>query len=174
MLPGFIVAVHCCYCTIVQFGCTIVQFGCSRAHKKTFLLRDLLHHIIMTSQTTRMVNEENNNNHNLQPGRRKPLTQYDRWCDSIKQNVGKTLFSDIQFITHEKHEKLGSDWQREVCELINCPVDQQEVFWKERGMAEARRALNKRRQNTSNAMKKVFLGKEGGSAMEDVVSFVEG
>jgi hypothetical protein len=121
-----------------------------------------------------MVNEENNNNHNLQPGRRKPLTQYDRWCDSIKQNVGKTLFSDIQFITHEKHEKLGSDWQREVCELINCPVDQQEVFWKERGMAEARRALNKRRQNTSNAMKKVFLGKEGGSAMEDVVSFVEG
>ncbi len=130
---------------------------------------------MMTSQTTRMVNEKNNNNHNLQPGQQKPLTQYDRWCDSIKQNVGKTLlFSDIQFIvTHEKHERIGSDWQREVCELILCPVDQQDVFWKERGMAEARKALNKRRQNTNNAMKKLFLGKDG-SAMEEVVSCVEG
>jgi hypothetical protein len=130
----------------------------------------------MTSQTTRMVNEENNNNnHNLVPGQRKPLTQYDRWCDSIKQNVGKTLFRDIQFITHEKHERFGSDWQRrEVCELILRPVDQQEVFWKERGMAEARKALNKRRQqNTNNAMKILFLGKDG-SAMEEVVSCVEG
>jgi hypothetical protein len=115
-----------------------------------------------------MVNEENhNNNNNLQPGQRKPLTQYERWCDSIKQNVGKTLFSDIQFITHEKHERFGSDWQREVCELILCPLDQQEICWKEKGMAEARKALNKRRQNTSNAMKKVFLGKDG-SAMGEV------
>ncbi len=89
--------------------------------------------------------------------------------------MGKTLFSDIQFITHEKHERFGSaDWQREVCELILCPVDQQEVFWKEREMAEARKALNKRRQNTSNAMKKVFLGKEDGSAVEEVVTCVEG
>jgi hypothetical protein len=49
--------------------------------------------------------------------------------------------------------------------LINCcPIEKQEVFWKEKVMAEAHKALNKtRRQNTNNAMKNLFLGTKDGS-----------
>jgi hypothetical protein len=42
---------------------------------------------------------------------------------------------------------------------------EQEHFWRDKGMAEARKALNKRRQNTNNAMKKVFLGKDGSASV---------
>jgi hypothetical protein len=68
----------------------------------------------MTTPTARLNAEENNNNPNV-PGQRQPLSEHAHRCDSIRSNMGKTLFSDIQFITHEKHERFGSDWQREVC-----------------------------------------------------------
>ncbi len=50
------------------------------------------------------------------------------------------------------------------------PIEEkQEFFWKEKkGMAEAHKALNKRRQNTNNAIKKVFLLGKDGSARGEV------
>jgi hypothetical protein len=104
----------CCPGSLLLFivvAAPLFSLVAAGAHKKHSYSRTFI--IIMTP-TARMVNEENhNNNNNLQPGQHKPLTQYQRWCDSIKSNVGKTLFSDIQFITHEKYERFGSDWQRE-------------------------------------------------------------
>ncbi len=95
-----------------------------------------------------------------------PLTNEQNRVNSIKTSVGKNLFNDIQFITSDKAERFGSDWQREVCRLLSCPPEDQERFWREKGMAEARKALNKRRQNTNNAMEKVFLGKDGSARGE--------
>jgi hypothetical protein len=102
---------------------------------------------------------------NNQFGQQEPLTDEQSWVNSIKTSVGKKLFNDIQFLSCDKAERFGSDWQREVCRLVSCPAEEQERFWRDKEMPEARKALNKRRQNTNNAMKKVFLGKDGSAGV---------
>jgi hypothetical protein len=63
-------------------------------------------------------------------------------------------------ITCDEDEKFGSMWQKLLCrKLPGCPIEKQELFWKTKGMAEARKALNRKRRNTNNAMKREFVGK---------------
>jgi hypothetical protein len=87
------------------------------------------------------------------------------WLVAIRHNVGKHLFGNIQFITCEEDEKFGSSmWQKLVCpnKLPGrcCPIEKHELFWKTKGMTEARKALNRKRQNTNNAMKREVVGKQ--------------
>jgi hypothetical protein len=83
------------------------------------------------------------------------------WSVAIRHNVGKHLFGNIQFITCDEDEKFGSMWQKLLCrnKLPGCPIEKHELIWKAKGMAEARKALNRKRQNTNNAMKREFVGK---------------
>jgi hypothetical protein len=84
----------------------------------------------------------NNNNTQL---RRRNLKVMRRFV-ATRQKVGKhLLFGNIQFITCEEDEKFGSVWQKLLC-AVSC-----ELFWKTKGMTEARKALNRKRQNTNNA-----------------------
>ncbi len=62
---------------------------------------------------------------NNQFGQQEPLTDEQSWVNSIKTSVGKKLFNDIQFLSNDKAERLGSDWQREVCRLVSCPAEEQ-------------------------------------------------
>jgi hypothetical protein len=99
------------------------------------------------------------NNNNTQGGE-DPEGDEEVWVATIKQRVGKQLFGNIQFITCEEDEKYGSVWQKLLCrKLPGCPIEKQELFWKTKGMTEARKALNRKRQNTNNAMKREFIGK---------------
>ena len=81
------------------------------------------------------------------------------YVTGIRSVVGKQLFDTIQFITSEKQEMFGSPWQKQVCAKVGVLQHHQELFWKRKGMQEARRSLNRRRQNTTTAMKKHFLSK---------------
>ena len=99
----------------------------------------------------------NNNNTQLEE---EPQGDEEIWLGAIRQKVGKHLFRNIQFITCEEDEKFGSVWQKLLCrQLPGCPIEKQELFWKTKGMTEARKALNRKRQNTNNAMKREFIGK---------------
>jgi hypothetical protein len=84
------------------------------------------------------------------------------WCDAIIRVVGKNLFDCIQFITSPEDEMYGSDFQKLVCSQAGVDKDVAEEFWNRRedgGMMTARKSLNRRRMNTTNAMKKKFMGK---------------
>jgi hypothetical protein len=85
--------------------------------------------------------------------------QENNWVTVIGGVVGKELFDAIQFIACKEDEMYGSDWQLEVCDRVGVCEKYQKLFWKNKGMQEARKALNRRRQNTTNSMKKQFLGK---------------
>ena len=100
------------------------------------------------------------NNNNTQMLEEEPEGDEEIWLGAIRQKVGKHLFGNIQFITCEEDEKFGSVWQKLLCrQLPGCPIEKQELFWKTKGMTEARKALNRKRQNTNNAMKREFIGK---------------
>ena len=83
----------------------------------------------------------------------------DCWCSVIRTVVGKHVFDVCQFITCKEDEMFGSEWQQEVCSKARVKKKYQELFWRKKGMREARKPLNRRRQNTTNSMKKPFLGK---------------
>jgi hypothetical protein len=84
------------------------------------------------------------------------------WCDVIIRMVGRQFFNGIQFITSAEDEKYGSPFQQLVCKRAGVDPNVAEEFWNRRvdgGMMNARASLNRRRMNTTNAMKKKFLGK---------------
>ena len=84
----------------------------------------------------------------------------ERWLEGIKSAVNKHMFNHVQFICCEQDEEYGSGWQRMICKKIGAADDSNtEVFWNNKGMAEARKLLNRRRQNTNIAMKRLFVGK---------------
>ena len=83
----------------------------------------------------------------------------DCWCSVTRTVVGKHIFDVCQFITCKEDEMYGSEWQQQVCSKAKVDKEYEELFWKKKGMQEARKALNRRRQNTTNSMKKQFLGK---------------
>ena len=83
----------------------------------------------------------------------------ENWLASIRNVVGKHFLDKFQFLTSTKDEMFGSEWQKQVCEKVGVGAEHQQVFWKRKGMQEARKSLNRRRQNTTTAMKKHFLGK---------------
>ena len=76
---------------------------------------------------------------------------------AVRSAVSKNTFKNQQFITCNDDECFGTPWQKEVCHVaqVNKYVQQ---FWNTKGMAEARTAMNRRRQNTATAMKKTFMG----------------
>jgi len=81
------------------------------------------------------------------------------WGSGIIKNCARHNFNVIQFLNSPDVEEVGSDWQKLVCSQLGVPEDVAERFWKEKGRAAARRAISRRRGNTSNAMKKKFKGK---------------
>jgi hypothetical protein len=83
------------------------------------------------------------------------------WLEGIKKAVNRHLFDHVQFICDDESEQYGSGWQKQICKrtrISDAGEDVTETFWNNKGMAEARRVLNRRRQNTNTAMKRVFLG----------------
>ena len=68
-----------------------------------------------------------------------------RWIDGIKSAVNKHMFDHVQFICDEEDEEYGSDWQEMICKKIGAPAKNNitEVFWNNKGMAEARKLLNR-------------------------------
>lgn len=80
------------------------------------------------------------------------------WKISITTAVRLTLFDERQFLSCEKQEVFGSDWQKKVCNKSSVPKVYQQPFWNRVGKVEARKTLNKRRQTCTNAMKKTFIG----------------
>ena len=82
------------------------------------------------------------------------------WVAGISKNCARHNFNFIQFLNSPDLEAVGSVWQKLVCKQVNVPQDVAEKFWKEKGRAAARKAISRRRSNTSNAMKKKFKGKE--------------
>jgi len=83
------------------------------------------------------------------------------WDGGIRKNVGKKFFGVIQFILSDEDEEYGSDWQKLVCKELMVPDYECERFWNECGKKTARTTINRRRQNTTMAMKKRFIGKVG-------------
>jgi hypothetical protein len=84
------------------------------------------------------------------------------WVQLAMKAVSKDLFDDVQFITGDEQECFGSEWQQEVCEKATVNYYGKayaEAFWNRKGRVLARKALNRRRQNTNTAMKRIFLGK---------------
>jgi hypothetical protein len=85
------------------------------------------------------------------------------WCTTGRDRVSKELFDDMQFITCDEQESYGSEWQQEVCERAGINqhgMDYVKAFWQRKGRVLARKTLNRRRQNTNTAMKRMFLGKQ--------------
>jgi hypothetical protein len=85
------------------------------------------------------------------------------WCTTVRDRVSKELFDDMQFITCDEQESYGSEWQQEVCERAGINqhgMDYVKAFWQRKGRVLARKTLNRRRQNTNTAMKRMFLGKQ--------------
>lgn len=83
------------------------------------------------------------------------------WCSRILGLVSKQFFNSIQFITDHEEEAYGSYFQFLVCQKAEVDPKYAEQFWNRKlngGMVTARAALNRRRMNTTNAMKKKFLG----------------
>jgi len=80
------------------------------------------------------------------------------WCDILPKRVSNDLFQYLPFVTKE-HETFGSEWQQLVCAKVGVPPECQKRFWGERGMNLARRAVNRRRNTTTTAMKNKFIGK---------------
>ena len=79
------------------------------------------------------------------------------WCDILPKRVSNDLFQYLPFVTKE-HETFGSEWQQLVCDELGVPTECQKRFWGERGMNQARRAVNRRRNTTTTAMKNKFIG----------------
>ena len=85
----------------------------------------------------------------------------EHWCENIIRSIGKKIFNGIQFITRAEHEAFGSPFQYLVCKEAGVDPVVAERFWNRKkfgGLVTARAALNRRRMNTTNAMKKKFLG----------------
>jgi hypothetical protein len=80
------------------------------------------------------------------------------WSVGIRKNVGKRYFSYMQFVDQQE-ERVGGNWQRLVCEAVGVPESIRDRFWLDVGKKVARSTINRRRQNTTNAMKKRFEGK---------------
>ena len=81
------------------------------------------------------------------------------WCDAIGL-AGKKFFNGIQFLVSKRDEEFGSPWQVIVCDTIAVPEEDQEEFWYrsgEGGRAKARKTLNTRRTNVTNAIKAKFF-----------------
>jgi G:T-mismatch repair DNA endonuclease (very short patch repair protein) len=87
------------------------------------------------------------------------------WLAGISKNCARHNFNFVQFIDNEEDEKVGSTWQKLVCEQLNVPDSDAEKFWLQKGRAAARKAISRRRSNTANAMKKKFKGKPGYDTM---------
>jgi hypothetical protein len=84
----------------------------------------------------------------------------EHWCTAISTTVYKQCFYSKQLIVDEDEEAFGSDWQKVVCAKAEVDPKRAEEFWEEKkGKSTARDALNNKRSNTTNAMKKVFLSK---------------
>ena len=77
-----------------------------------------------------------------------------------QQKCARHNFNFIQFLNNTDIEDVGSVWQKLVCKQVNVPEDVTETLWREKGREAARKAISRRRGNTSNAMKKKFKGKE--------------
>ena len=82
---------------------------------------------------------------------------------SVKNMITGTMFPKFcQFINSETDEVFGSDWQKSVCFGIDKSLgggDGLEQYWENVGMKEARRVLNNKRNNATQAMKKCFKSK---------------
>jgi|JI9StandDraft_2_1071091.scaffolds.fasta_scaffold525755_2 hypothetical protein len=79
---------------------------------------------------------------------------------TVRSVVSKYVFNDQQFISCNEHECFGSPWQKEVCQRANVQEKHAKAFWNKKGMVQARVSLNRKRQNTTTAMKKHFWGKK--------------
>jgi hypothetical protein len=83
------------------------------------------------------------------------------WKSLIKTHKVKNFFM-TQMIVCANQEKWGSTWQEIICRDLEVPEECSERFWEEGGgRAEARQVINDKRNNSSSAMKKVFMGKSG-------------
>jgi hypothetical protein len=80
------------------------------------------------------------------------------WSVGLRKNVGKRYFSYMQFVDQQE-ERIGGNWQKLVCETVGVPESIRDRFWLDIGKKVARSTINRRRQNTTNAMKKRFQGK---------------
>ena len=72
------------------------------------------------------------------------------------------MFNGIQFLVNKRDEEFGSPWQVIVCDICEVPDEDQEEFWyraAEGGRAKARKTLNTRRTNVTNAIKAKFFSK---------------
>lgn len=80
-----------------------------------------------------------------------------QWTVSVKVNA-KTFFNGVQFITHDKDEEFGSDWQRLICKKCGIPDRHQEEYWNrpKGGKATARKIVNNRKMNVTRRMGEEF------------------
>lgn len=80
---------------------------------------------------------------------------------AVKQMITGTVFPRFcQFISNEKDEMFGSDWQKSVCCAIGKGFSEEalEEYWESTGKKEARRVLNNKRNNATQTLKKKFIG----------------
>ena len=152
-LPGFLLVVPA-----VTYKNTTTQNTAREAHNNANGNRNII--------TTTMSRSSTTANHPQPAGQASSYCQKhyeeheDVWVGLVKNAVSKQLFDDVQFITCDRHEVYGSEWQKAVCAKLPAVTGEYaETFWKRKGMTEARKALNRRRQNTNTAMKRTFLGK---------------
>jgi hypothetical protein len=83
------------------------------------------------------------------------------WLALLRMEVTKTLFPRMQFTPSQMDEDYGSAWQRACCHRAKVPNKFRQKFWSQSGMRTARMLLNRRRQNTTLAMKTQFKSKRG-------------
>jgi hypothetical protein len=81
------------------------------------------------------------------------------WISLIRGTICKQFWHMKQFHFVAGDDCMGSTWQRQVCDWAKIPKAHVNRFWNKTGQQSARKQIRLRRQNTTNAMKKVFLGK---------------
>ena len=124
----------------------------------------------MTDNSSTSSNSTNYHNVHWQQGLHngKYESNTELWLAGISKNCARHNFNFVQFIDNEEDEKVGSTWQKLVCQQLNVPESDANKFWLEKGRAAARQAISRRRSNTGNAMKKKFKGKSWYSTMHSV------
>jgi hypothetical protein len=85
------------------------------------------------------------------------------WCKRIKAQGATEFFYVRQFFSCKEDEQYGSNWQRMVCDWLKIPEDVCQEFWERThsdmgGRQTARKAINTRKSNVTNAIKEKFQG----------------
>lgn len=80
---------------------------------------------------------------------------------AVKMVVQENAFQHKQFLLSKAESEYGSVWQKAICRVACVNLDPEKVrrIWDEAGEKQAREALNRKRQNSTQNMHRQFMSK---------------